>query len=230
MPTGTPVYDAAMEIAALAQLGDCEAIHGGFLAQPANTWSSLAFGVVGLAVGMSAGAARDRERTDRVVFGLLLVATGIGSFFFHGPRPPFGQFLHDVGFLAALWFLLTANLMGAHGVSDRDTRIVESAGIAVIAAILGLAPGATNVLAVILVVGLIIGDFALRRESAPSPRWYATALVALGIGLAMFLAGRTGSPLCDSMRLWQAHAGWHILAAVFLGSYFFATTPARTAT
>jgi hypothetical protein len=179
---------------------------------------------------MSAGAAKDRERADRVVFGLLLVATGIGSFFFHGPRPSFGQFLHDVGFLATLWFLLTANLTGAYGISDRDTRIAESAGIAVIAAILGLAPGATNVMAVILVVGLIVGDVALRRQSAPSPRWYATALVALGIGFAMFLAGRTSSPLCDSMRLWQAHAGWHTLAAVFLGSYFFATSPARTAT
>ena len=230
MPTGTQVYDAAMEITALAQLGDCEAIHSGFLAQPVNAWSSLAFAVVGLAVGMSAGAAKDRERIDRAVFGLLLVATGIGSFFFHGPRPPFGQFLHDAGFLATLWFLLTANLTGAYGISDRDTRIAEGAGIAVIAAILGLAPGATNVMAVILVVGLIVGDIALRRQSPPSPRWYATALVALGIGFAMFLAGRTGSPLCDSMRLLQAHAGWHMLAAVFLGSYFFATVPARTAT
>lgn len=221
-------YDAGMHLASLAQLGDCEAIHGGSLAQPVNAWSSLAFSVVGLAIATSGGAAEGRERSDRVVFGLLLVATGIGSFLFHGAQPPSGQFLHDVTFLAALWFLVTANLTGAFGVSHRNGWIIEGAGIAVIAAVVGLAPGATNILAAILAVGLIVADFVLRRESAPSPRWYAAALAALGIGVAMFLAGRTGSPLCDSTGLWQAHAGWHVLAAFFLGSYFFATTPART--
>ncbi len=217
-----------MHLASLAQLGDCEAIRAGFLAQPVNAWSSLAFSVVGLIVGFSAGAATGRERIDRLVFGLLLVSIGIGSFLFHGPQPPSGQFLHDVTFLAALWFLITANLTGAYGASNRDAWIVGGAGISVIAVIQGLAPGTTNMMAGIMAVGLIVGDFVLRRKSPPAQRWYIAAVVSLGIAVAMFLAGRTASPLCDSAGLLQAHAGWHLLAAVFLGSYFFAVFPART--
>ncbi len=219
-----------MPLALLAQLGDCEAIRGGWLAQPVNAWSSLAFSVVGLAIAMSAGAAMGRERIDRLVFGVLLVATGMGSVLFHGPQPPSGQFLHDVTFLGAMWFLISANLTGAFSLSDPYSRIVEGAGIAVIAVIIGFAPGAANTLAAIGAIGLIVADFVLRRVSAPSLRWYITALGALVIGGGLFLAGRTGSPLCDATALWQAHAGWHVLAAVFLGSYFFATAPARTGT
>ena len=77
-----------MPLALLAQLGDCEAIRGGWLAQPVNAWSSLAFSVVGLAIAMSAGAAMGRERIDRLVFGVLLVATGMGSVLFHGHSRP----------------------------------------------------------------------------------------------------------------------------------------------
>ena len=217
-----------MDLASLAQLGDCEAIHDGWLAQPVNAWSSLSFSVVGLAVVFSAGKAVDRERIDRFVFGLLLVATGIGSFLFHGPRPGSGQFLHDVTFLAALWFLGTANLTGALGVPDRTTWLVAGVGMAIIAVVVAVAPATTNAITVVLVLGLVVTDVVLWRQTPPDARWYAVAIGALLIGVVLFLVGRTNSPLCDSDGLLQGHAGWHIAAAVFLGSYFSATMPART--
>lgn len=225
---GARVYDAAMDVATLAQLGDCEAIHEGWLKQPVNAWSSLAFSVVGVSIAFSAVSAEGRERVDRIVFGSLLLATAVGSFLFHGPQPGGAQFLHDFTFLGALWFLGAANLTGAFTVGDRPSVLIEAAGIGVIALILGIAPTASNALAAALVAGLVLSDVVLWRLTSPSPRWYAAALVSLGIGIAMFLAGRTGSPVCDSTGLLQAHAGWHLLAAFFLGAYFFATVPART--
>jgi hypothetical protein len=77
-------------------------------------------------------------------------------------------------------------------------------------------------------MGLIGSDVLLWTRAAPSPGWYGLAISSLLIGIGLFLAGRTGSPLCDPDGLAQAHAGWHVFAAVFLGAYFFATVPART--
>jgi hypothetical protein len=86
--------------------GDCERLIDASLIQPVNAWSSLAYSVVGVALVASIAMARPRERTDQVVFGLLLVATGIGSFLYHGPQSPGAGFVHDITFLAALWFLV----------------------------------------------------------------------------------------------------------------------------
>lgn len=44
----------------------------------------------------------------------------------------------------------------------------------------------------------------------PAAIWMVPAAVA-------YLAGRTGSSLCDPSSLWQPHAVWHALSAVALG-------------
>jgi hypothetical protein len=51
---------------------------------------------------------------------------------------------------------------------------------------------------------------ALVAAWTPAALWMAPAVVA-------YMAGRTGSPLCDPASLWQPHALWHALSAVALG-------------
>ena len=213
-----------MDVAALIQLSDCETIGGGFLKQPVNAWSSLAFAGVGIGIAATAGTVESTERANRLVFGVLLIATGIGSFLFHGPQPSAVQFLHDATFLAALWFLIVANL--SSGLTDRATTAVTLLGIALIAVVLA-AGGLTNAVTAVLVVALVVSDAVLWRRARPDPVWYGVAIAALLVGLGLFVTGRTGSALCDPDSLVQGHAGWHVLAAVFLGAYFFATFPAR---
>lgn len=218
-----------MDLAVLAQLGDCEAIHEGWLKQPINAWSSLVFSAVGVAIVIGArSAVGRRERIDRVVFGLLLIATGVGSFFFHGSRPAAAHFLHDVTFLGSLLFLMVANVTGAFALAHRLTGIIAVGGLIVLGSALAVEPGITNALTVVLIVALITQDIALRTKARPARGWYVAALGSLGLAVALFLAGRTGSPLCDPSGPLQAHAGWHAFSAVFLGAYFLATAPART--
>lgn len=227
-----------MDHGAIVQLGDCEAIGDGWLSQPVNAWSSLAFGVVGVAIVAGAGSVAGRERTVRVIFGLLLIATGAGSFLFHGPQPAFGELVHDVTFLAALWFLIVANITGASGTKPTDATgrtnldltvvLVALVGIAGIALLLAVDGGVTNILTAFLALALVGSDVFLWKVAAPSPGWYGLAIASLLIGIGLFVGGRTGSPLCDPDGLAQAHAGWHVFAAVFLGAYLLATVPART--
>lgn len=220
--TPSRVYDAAVTT---ATWGDCERIGHGWLDQPVNAWSSLAFAVVGVGVAVSGRDVTRRERVDRIVFGLLLVATGAGSFVFH--RSPDAAYWHDVTLLAALWFLGAANLTGALSIGSAASRTLEAGGIAILALVVVLAPSATSGLTAALIVALVALDVVLWRRTPPVRTWYAVALAGALIGVVAYVGGRTGSPLCVPGSLIQLHGVWHLLAAVSLGAYFVATTPVR---
>ena len=230
MSTGRAVYDDSVPVLAQLGTGDCETIRLEWLIQPVNAWSSLVFAAVGLAVLASARSATGTERANRVVFGLLLSATGIGSFLFHGPQPDTAHFLHDLTLVAALWFLVVVNTAGAFAASRRTAGAAFLGGVAVFVVALLISPGISNVLSGIVIILLIASDVAMRSRTAPDRLWHATAIGVLIAGVALNLAGRTDAPWCDPSALLQAHAGWHVLAAVFLGLYFMATASARSST
>lgn len=62
-------------------------------------------------------------------------------------------------------------------------------------------------LGLVCVVGLVRSG--RRREWS---RW-GTPAVIFALGLAVYAAGRSGSPLCRPDSLWQFHGAWHILSA-----------------
>jgi len=213
----------------LAQMGgsDCENLGSGVLAQPINTVSSLAYTLVGGLIVGWAFAVSGRERTLRVVFGLLLALTGIGSVLFHGPQFGGSQFAHDASFLVTLWFLGATNLADGYVWSPTRRWSVFSVGVVIVFAAIGVAPSITNVAMVVGVIVLVASDMIVRRRGRRSSRWYVASIVAIALAVAMFLLGRTGSPFCDPDSLFQGHAVWHVLGAVGLGSYFVATSRAR---
>ena len=213
------------------QLGetDCEVIRDGFLLQPANAISSLAFSVVGLLIAASAVQAAGHERRVRVVFGALLVLTGVGSFLFHGPQNPGSHFLHDITFLATVWFLAVMNLNDAYGWWEGNGWVAWLGGTGVLGILLIVFPASTNLLTVGIIVALVITDIAIQRKGGIIGAWYVAALVALVIAVGLMIAGRTGSPLCDPDSGLQAHGGWHVFGAVALGSYFMAMSNVRVA-
>lgn len=86
---------------------DCERLGEGLIAQPVNTWSSLAFVVVGVVI---VAVARSELRQSDRLFGLLLVAIGFGSMAFHGPQPGVARWLHDAPIVVLLGFVLVAEI------------------------------------------------------------------------------------------------------------------------
>jgi hypothetical protein len=71
---------------------DCEALHAGWLGQPANALSSLAY---------VAAAAYVWRRRGPMGPAVALAAVGVGSVLYHGPMPPGAEAAHD-GSLVAL--------------------------------------------------------------------------------------------------------------------------------
>ena len=232
LPRGRPRYAAiVLGMRFLIQLGatDCEMIHDGFLVQPVNAISSLAFSVVGILIAASAARTDGHERAIRVVFGTLLVLTGIGSFLFHGPQNPGSHFLHDITFLATVWFLAVMNLNEAYGWWEGKGWVAWLGGTVVLGILLIVFPASTNLLTAGIIVALVVADIAIQRKGGIIGAWYVAALVALAVAVGLMIAGRTGSPLCDPDSGLQAHGGWHILMAVALGSYFMAMSNVRIA-
>ena len=206
---------------------DCEIVGGGWLVQPINAWSSLAYAAVGMALIASTSQAPRSDRTLRVAFGVLMVATGIGSFLYHGPQPAAAGFAHDITFLAMLWFLILMNPASAYGVSRRHAWIALASVTAAASGVLIASPGSTNVLTAISIVALVTSDLLLHRIGGINGRWYAAALLLFGASLVFNLLGRSGTATCDPDTLIQFHALWHVLSAAALGAYYVATTVPR---
>lgn len=78
---------------ALLALGssDCEALHDGLLAQPANSMSSLAY---------VAAAAYVLRRGAPPAPAVALALVGVGSVLYHGPMPPGAEAVHDASLVA----------------------------------------------------------------------------------------------------------------------------------
>ncbi|GMR01727.1 MAG: hypothetical protein BMS9Abin20_0046 [Acidimicrobiia bacterium] len=206
---------------------DCENIGSGLLAQPVNTVSSLAFAVFGLVVLFSVPGTAGRERTARIGFGILMIGTGLGSVLFHGPQGFGSKFLHDVTFILAVLFIAASSLSGIRSWSAQLMWSVYGGFSLLVAVLLLIWPGSTNLLGGIAVLLLVVTDVLAHRARSVRMSWWVGALIAMAVAVAFYVGGRTGGPLCDSDALFQGHALWHVLSAAALWAYFEATAPAR---
>ncbi len=101
---------------------DCEQIGSGWLAQPVNAVSSLAFIPAGGWVMARAQGLRGWRRAEALAVGAALVANGIGSFAYHGPQPEWAEVAHDAPIVAVV------ALLAANEVGRRADRVTVSAG------------------------------------------------------------------------------------------------------
>ena len=207
---------------------DCEAIGSGILAQPVNAVSSLAFSVFGLVILFSMSRFKGPERVNRLIIGILMIATGVGSVLFHGPQGAASHFLHDVTILLTMTAIVTMNVAGIKRWSEQRVWLILGGMAVVISVVLLIWPSSTNVVAGVALVVLVVQDVALHRSRSIRTGWWIMAIVAMAVALLFFVVGRTGGPLCDSSSLFQGHALWHILSATALWAYFIATAPARS--
>lgn len=206
---------------------DCEAIHDGWLLQPVNAVSSLAFSLAGVLLMAWARSAVGHERLLRLVFGTAMIATGVGSFLFHGFDSDVTQFLHDITFLVTVWILAVINVAEIRRWSRPVGWGIVAVGSGTFSVVLLLQPLATNVLTVVVSAALVAADLLLWRRGESRSTAYWLALGAMLLAVIAFVLGRSSGPLCDPESILQGHAAWHLLAAASIGSYFVETSRSR---
>ena len=171
---------------------DCEAIGAGFLGQPVNALTTLGFVVAGILVMA--------QRPERRWVGIALVATGVGSFLFHGPMPPGNEWAHDV--------TLTWLIVVVAGAGTRMERYTRLPALLVIGTALALAPAVADPIGVAVTIVAVVSVLRGRNYAALPP------LLLLGAVAIFGRLGATGGPLCDPSSLLQPHGVWHLGSAV----------------
>ena len=202
----------------LAVIGssDCEELGRGLVAQPFNTWSSLAYVVAGAWIALR----RRQWRLDpsAVVFGLLVIANGLGSVAYHAAADASGRWLHDLSLLGALAFIAGWHVALMRGRTAGAGRVATGTAVAtlvVMGVVLVPFPDATNAAAVVLVTVALVAFLVRRIRTRARPAWSDLPFAAVAVlAVGAFLLGRTGSPACDGDSAFQWHGIWHIGTAV----------------
>jgi len=172
---------------------DCETIGAGFLGQPVNTLTTLAFVVAGVVlIGL---------RPDRRWVGIGLVATGVGSFLFHGPMPPGSEWAHDV---TLAWLIAIVA-----GIGSRWERLTRLPALVVLAVAFAVFPILADPVAIVMtglaLLTVLRGD---RSRSVLAPLLLLATVAVYG------RLGATGGPLCDPESVLQPHGVWHVGSAL----------------
>jgi hypothetical protein len=184
---------------------DCERCRDGWVTQPANAVSSLAYVAVGLDL-------LRHPKPDRA-FALAVAAVGVGSVGLHGPGGAVGKWAHDASLLAMLGLLALSDLTVAEGRPKPVAAIAGVVGVAAVAAhprTTDAAQAAAGALAASAEARRFVRQGGVREVTVALPLW--------STGLGLHVLGRTGQPLCRPSSPWQAHAGWHVVSAVALWS------------
>jgi len=195
---------------------DCERLGAGWLAQPVNAVSSLAY----VAVGASLLLRADHPGESRgllVAAGLAIAGVGAGSVAYHGPQPAWAGLAHNGSIVGLALVIIGHNVWLV--AEDGPRRAVGYAASVVAVPIL-LATGRERLSLGVLVAAVLAGA-VLAHPSAgtkASLRAWKTAGLWMTAALAAYAGGRTTSRLCRPDSLGQLHAVWHVLSALGLGA------------
>ncbi|MEW6058607.1 MAG: hypothetical protein AB1551_00430 [Actinomycetota bacterium] len=208
---------------------DCERAAAGLVAQPANALSGFAFLLAGAWIVLL-GVRASPYRVELAVFGLAVASNTVGGLLFHGFQTAGARWVHDLGILSVLAFIVVFGVARSRRRGTLWTLQVYAAFVAAVGVFLALVPAATDVLSALL--GAAAGVSALweYRHELPAIRTEGLTarraarlgvLVALALGATAFLVGRTGGWLCRPESVFQWHAVWHVLAAAAMGLYAY---------
>ncbi|MEO1233802.1 MAG: ceramidase domain-containing protein [Myxococcota bacterium] len=222
----------------------CEEAASGLIAQPINTWSSLAFVVVGLFIALRADRKRNAGASSyrglggglpMVVYAVVVSLLGPGSMFKHA------SLTHEGGLLDIASMYLFGTFIWSHALArtlkegaQGMVRIFVGLSASVFAIQVLIDPPMTPFFGV-LIVGFIFTEVwawtQRERGWTMDVRHLGAAFAIFAAALAIWVPSMTGGVWCMPDSLFQGHAAWHVLCALATGSlyrYFASIAPGPT--
>lgn len=184
----------------------------------ADSLSSLAFVLAGIVVAVSGRAERSSW-----TYGMLVAATGIGSWIQHGPDPAFADLAHDLPLVALLAYLLVdaaADVTGRR--LDARWWVVPTVALLPVIVVAPLAADAAQGAMAAVAVALALQRVRLRPGARST---VVVAMSLLAVGAVVGTLSRPGMPFEESTVAVPGHAIWHVLAAA--GLWWLATVVGR---
>jgi Ceramidase len=201
----------------------CEETLCSVIAEPANTWSNLAYLFV--AVGLYFYTRRDTNRTLRF-WAPAAFLVGITSLVYHATVAFVTQVLDFWGmyFFFALVLLLNLLRMGklAKETFFRTLYVTIFSLTALTVAIARMHLPVQGIVGVMIVLILITETLASRGASTPiNHKWLAASLFFIAVA-AGFSASDASGMRCDPKdHVFQGHAIWHVFGSISLGLAHF---------
>lgn len=206
----------------------CEAPICAWVREPANTWSNLAYVLLGVWMMLQArregrgdgpGESAERGRLA-TIFGAAAIVVGLTSGVYHASTNFLTQVLDFVGMYVFAGLPLLLNL---HRLGLLRRRLPVAGYVALVVVLTALTPLVRAAglpiqgIVALLVLGILAteGLLAARGEAAPR-RVFLLALALLTLG-ALASASDAARLVCDpSSHVLQGHAIWHVLTALSL--------------
>lgn len=206
-----------MDLSGPTTLHFCEQATTGWIRQPANAWSSLAFVLIGAFILAERTQARSPARSRfRNVLGLAAIAIGLASFYFHATLTFRGELL-DLGsmflFSAALLTTCFARLSWISTESWSRSFAGIAFGSLFIHSVVHFAGIYLFAAQVVLILGsetLLIAKQSPKRVRRAS---LVQGLVLFSLSFILWLLDFHGIACVPSNPLLQGHAAWHLLNA-----------------
>jgi hypothetical protein len=201
----------------------CEEELCGWIVNPADTWSNLAYIAFGIAMVLRA---RGRASSALSLFAPASVIVGVFSFAYHASYTYFLQFFDFVGMFLFCFVLITANALRLGWIRSEQRYVFGIGGTALFSAFVPLL-GETTIpiqsLVGVLIAVILAQEWVLHRragQGAVDYRAFRIGLALLAAAAAFSLADVTRT-FCDPQSHWlQGHALWHVLSAASLYAMF----------
>ena len=190
---------------------------GTLLLQPANTWSSFGYVLIGClmlvgAYGRDLGSALS-PLSARTLGGTSIIV-GVGSGLLHATLTLWGQFFDVLGMYLVGSFLLISAIARWRRIPDGAAVALYVALCASLVTALLVVPEVRRWLFAVLLFLAIVTELVFARRSRPSARiaFYFGGLVATAIAFGIWILDQEGV-VCAPSSLLQGHAVWHLLGA-----------------
>lgn len=208
----------------------CEAQRDGLIRQPINTYSNLAFVLVGLLIVAGAqddwrrGERRNRMQAQRAlpfIFGGAVILIGLGSFFYHASLTFIGQWFDVMGMYLFASFALIYNYARLRPIRATTFAIAYVVMNGMLGYLLVVNPDVRRQVFAAMIYGIIALEALIWLVERPKikTRFFVGALVVLAGAYGIWMLDESGA-LCDPSSLLQGHALWHILNAIAAGSLY----------
>jgi hypothetical protein len=216
----------------------CEAIGLGFIRQPIDTWSNLAFVLVGLLIledvlrpSSNRSNLLAQQRTYGVVYAVAVILIGLGSWFYHASLTFVGQWFDVMGmYLLGTFMVLYSFARVLSGtepgeVKSKDGCIFTASYVLfsfTLALSLIVVPELRRYLFGMLLVATIALEVVIRRRSVMQIRTgYFIAALLIYVLAQLIWTLDLNHIACDPKNLLQGHAIWHILTAASAGLLYW---------
>ncbi len=202
----------------------CEALGDGFIRQPVNTYSNLAFVLVGLlmlAIGRDdwrRGAKNNLMQSERsypIIFGVAAIVIGVGSFFYHASMTFVGQWFDVMGMYLFATLALVYTYARLRPIRPKMVLLAYIVVNAMLGYLLVVSPEARRQVFAAMIYAIIALELLVLFVERPKmrTRYFIAPLFTMAVAYGIWILD-DNSVLCDSTSLLQGHAIWHLLTAV----------------